>query len=82
MKTLLAVLLTAGLAHAGEVRPAPAKTQPAAVTGSNIPRSAKRIGNTYDTPLAVQVIDRTKIERSGARTLAQLLRREPWISVR
>lgn len=82
MKTLVAVLFAAGLAHAGEVPPVSLKSKPVTVTGSNISRPAKRIGNTYDTPLAIRVIDRRQIEQSGARTLGQLLRREPGISIR
>ena len=82
MKMLIAVLFAAGLAHAGEVRPVPPKNKPVTVTGSNISRPAKRLSNTYDTPLAIRVIDQKQIEQSGARTLGQLLRREPGISVR
>ena len=55
---------------------------PKAVTGSNIPRNVKRIGNTYDTPQNIYVIDRTRIERSGAQSVGDLLRRVPFARVR
>ena len=58
------------------------KTKPTVVTGTNIARPVRRIGNTYDTPTSIYVIDRTRIERSGASSVAQLLRRQPGVSVR
>ena len=58
------------------------KAQPAAVTGSHIPRNARRIGNTYDTPQSIYIIDRQKVDRTGARDLADLLRRTPIVGVR
>ncbi len=86
MKTFLAVLLAtsctaAALAGNGDSgKRLPIKT--AVVTGTNIARPVKRIGNTYDTPQAIHVIDRARIEQSGAGSVAQLLRRYPGISIR
>lgn len=87
MKTLLAVFLAAGWAlHAqaadGKRPVIVRKDTPAAVTGTNIARPVRRIGNTYDTPQAIHVIDRTRIEQSGAGSVAQLLRRQPGIGIR
>jgi len=58
------------------------KAHPATVTGSHIPRNVKRVGNTYDTPQSIYVIDREKVDRTGARDLADLLRRTPIVGVR
>ena len=82
MKALIAILLVAGCAHAKERVPDAGKSKVAAVTGTNIARPVKRIGQTYDTPLAIHVIDRAKIEQSGASSVGQLLRRQPGVSVR
>ena len=82
MKAFLAILVLAGCAHAGERAPYAGKGKSAAVTGTNITRPVKRIGHTYDTTLAIHVIDRTQIEQSGASTVAQLLRRQPGVRIR
>lgn len=90
MKKLLAVLLIGGFALAAQAGDTDSgkrtlivrKIKPATVTGTNIARPVQRIGNTYDTSHAIRVIDRTRIERSGASSVAQLLRREPGISIR
>ena len=75
MKTFLFVFLLAGWAHAAE-------RATTSVTGTHIARPVKRIGQTYDTPQSIRVIDRKQIEQSGASTVAQLLRRQPGIRVR
>ncbi|MEO7318664.1 MAG: Plug domain-containing protein [Chthoniobacteraceae bacterium] len=82
MKALLAILLLAGCANAGERAPNAGKGKSAAVTGTNIARPVKRVGHTYDTPLAIHVIDRAQIEQSGASSVGQLLRRQPGVRVR
>ena len=87
MKMLLAVLLACGCALTaragdsgfGQRALAVRKVKLMTVTGTNIAQPVKRIGNTYDTPQAIQVIDRTHIEQSGASSVAQLLRRLPGI---
>lgn len=75
MKTFLFVFLVAGWTHAAE-------RATITVTGTHIERPVKRIGRTYDTPQSIHVIDRKRIEQSGASTVAQLLRRQPGIRVR
>ena len=90
MKTLIAILLAGGFALAAQAGEPDSgqrtlvirKTKPTTVTGTNIVRPVKRIGNTYDTTHAIYVIDRTRIEQSGASSVAQLLRRQPGVSVR
>ena len=82
MKALLAVLVFTGCALAGDRAPIAGKNHDEVVTGSHIARPVKRIGRTYDTPMPVQVIDRERIDRSGASSVGQLLRREPGVSVR
>ena len=87
MKTLLALLLVCGCAlHAragdsdsGRRTLVVRKVKPTIVTGTNIAQPVKRLGNTYDTPQAIHVIDRAHIEQSGASSVAQLLRRFPGI---
>ena len=83
MKTLLAVILAGGFAltvragdsDSGRRTPVVRKVKTVTVTGTNIAQPVKRIGNTYDTPQAIHVIDRAHIEQSGASSLEQLLRR-------
>ena len=90
MKTLLAVLLAcgctlaarAGDSDSGQRTLVVRKVKPTTVTGTNIAQPAKRIGNTYDTPQAIRVIDRTHIEQSGASSLGQLLRGYPGVGIR
>ena len=90
MKAFLAVLLAvsfamtalAGNPDSGNRTLIVRKIKPTAVTGTNIARPVKRIGNTYDTSLAIHVIDRTRIEQSGASSVAQLLRRYPAVGIR
>ena len=90
MKALLAVLLASGFAMTaqagdpdlGKRAPIVRKAKPSVVTGTNIARPVQRVGNTCDTPHSIYVIDRTRIERSGASSVAQLLRRYPGVSIR
>lgn len=82
MKALLAGIVAVGCAHSGVRAPGVGKDQPAAITGTNIVQPAKRIGRAYDSPRAIRVIDREKIDQSGARTVGDLLRREPGVHVR
>ena len=49
------------------------QTETVQLTGSYIKRTVKRNGRITDGPSPVIVIDRTTIERSGARDLKQLL---------
>ena len=68
-------------------KPAVAKAQPASttttkkvvVTGSRIPREVKTTGNLHETTSPVYVVDQKEIERSGAMTTADLLRRLPFV---
>ena len=90
MKALFTTLVAAGTAMtalAGEVDSGKRtlvvqKIKPSVVTGTNIARPLRRIGNTYDTPQAIHVIDRTRMEQSGASSVAQLLRRYPAVGIR
>ena len=47
----------------------------ALVTGSLIPRTLNRQGRIVDAPHAVTILDQADIERSGASTLSDALRR-------
>ena len=51
------------------------------ITGSLIPRKVKRHGGIVDTPHNVYIIDRGEIERYGASTTADALRRLPGVTV-
>ena len=90
MKTLIAILIATGFALAAQAGDSDSgqrtlvvlKMKPKTVTGTNITRPVRRIGNTYDTTHAIYVIDRTRIEQSGASSVAQLLRRQPGIGIR
>ena len=90
MKALLAILLATGTAMTALAGDADSgrrtlivrKIKPSVVTGTNIARPVRRIGNTYDTPQAIFVIDRTRIEQSGASSVAQLLKRQPGVGIR
>ena len=87
MKTFLAVIVACGCALTARAGDADSgrrtlvvrNVQAMAVTGTNIAQSVKRIGNTYDAPQAIHVIDRAHIEQSGASSVGQLLRRLPGI---
>jgi outer membrane cobalamin receptor len=48
------------------------------VTGSNIPQDVKRIGRTTDSISPVFVIDQHDIQRSGAATVGEVLKRLPF----
>ena len=48
------------------------------VTGSNIPQDAKRVGSTTDAISPVLVIDQRDIQRSGATTVGDVLKRVPF----
>jgi outer membrane cobalamin receptor len=48
------------------------------VTGSNIPQDVKRIGRTTDAISPVLVIDQQDIQRSGAATVGDVLKRLPF----
>jgi outer membrane cobalamin receptor len=51
------------------------------LTGSNIPRTVNRVvGHSTDAVQPVYVIDRQDIDRSGATTLAQVLRKVPFVT--
>jgi hypothetical protein len=90
MKALLTSVLIGAFAFAAAAREPSGtqrtivvrRAQPAALTGSHIPRNARRIGNTYETPQSIYIIDCQKTERTGARDLADLLRRTPVVGVR
>jgi outer membrane cobalamin receptor len=48
------------------------------VTGSNIPQDVKRVGRTTDAISPVLVIDQQDIQRSGATTVGDVLKRLPF----
>ncbi|HXI83031.1 MAG TPA: hypothetical protein VNL17_02955 [Verrucomicrobiae bacterium] len=48
------------------------------VTGSNIPQDVKKIGRTTDSISPVLVIDQQDIQRSGATTVGDVLKRLPF----
>lgn len=52
------------------------------LTGSHIPRTVGRVGRITDAPSPVTVIDREQIQRSGAQTLADVLRTDPSITIK
>jgi outer membrane receptor for monomeric catechols len=58
------------------------QTKPTMLTGSYIPAKIKRDGRITDGMYDVTVIDRDTIERSGAASLAQVLAREPGLTIR
>ena len=82
MKSFLALLLFTGCATAAQAGVPDSGKCTLVVTGTNIARPLKRMGNTYDTPQAIHVIDRTHIDQSSARSVAQLLRGYPGIVIR
>jgi len=49
------------------------------ITGSHIPREVRRMGQTADTPFPIHILDSRDIERSGAATVAEALRRVPAV---
>jgi outer membrane cobalamin receptor len=51
------------------------------ITGSHIPKQVRRIGRTTDSVQPLYVIDRTEIKRSGATTVADVLRTVPFAKV-
>jgi hypothetical protein len=53
------------------------RSTPSPVTGTAIQRDIARVGNTYDMPTPVKIIDRRRIERSGQSTLVGVLRKDP-----
>lgn len=48
------------------------------VTGTRIPRQVKGAGNIRETTSPVYIVDRKEIERTGAMTVADVLRRLPF----
>lgn len=61
---------------------APAKTPvtmpKSVVTGTRIPREVKGAGHIRETTSPVYIVDRMEIERTGAMTVADVLRRLPF----
>lgn len=49
------------------------------VTGSRIPREVKPAGHVKESFSPVYIVDRKEIERSGAMTTVELLRRLPFV---
>lgn len=88
--SILAITAMLGNASGAEKKGTPKKTRPQAVTttakkteprvttGSYIPRSTTVRGQIADTTSQVVVLDSEWIKRSGARDLADLLRRGGW----
>jgi outer membrane cobalamin receptor len=50
------------------------------LTGSHVPRLIRSIGRTADTPYPIYIITREEIDQSGAFTLADVLRRAPFVT--
>ena len=48
------------------------------ITGSNIPQDVKRVGRTTDAISPVLIIDQQDIQRSGATTVGDVLKRVPF----
>ena len=82
MKTALIFVSAFGIAMLSGLQSAVAETPSTAkpektrmeVTGSRITQEVRRIGRTTDTISPVFVIDRKEIERSGATSVAALIR--------
>lgn len=50
------------------------------ITGSRIPQKVRRVGAyATDTQQPLHIVDRAEIERSGAATLEQVLRRQSFV---
>jgi outer membrane cobalamin receptor len=64
------------------VAPAAKQAKPATMTGSYIPGKIKTTGRITDGEYNVTIIDRDRIERSGGADVAQILAREPGITIR
>ena len=62
--------------------PASQGTGATVLTGSYLPQKVKTAGRITDGANNVTVIDRKTIEHSGARSVADLLAREPGIRIR
>lgn len=56
-----------------------AKPESIEITGTRIPRTARRSNWTTDVELTVTVIDRKQMDRSGDASLADTLRRIPMV---
>ena len=68
-------------ATAPEKKAAPAKTdKKVEITGSHLKRDVRRIGRTVDTPFPTIVIDRQEIDRSGAVSIAEVLRKQTFVT--
>ena len=52
------------------------------ITGSHIPKKVKRVGDTSASIAPILTIDRTAIDRSGATTVAGVVRMVPFAQVR
>jgi outer membrane cobalamin receptor len=57
---------------------APVTTPKVVVTGTRIPRQIKETGHIRETTSPVYIVDRKEIERTGAMTVADVLRRLPF----
>jgi outer membrane cobalamin receptor len=58
------------------------QTNATVMTGSYIPTKVNRNGRITDGELNVTVIDRAAIDQSGATSVAQVLAREPGVTIR
>lgn len=81
---LVSLLLTSGVSAAqpdGQKPKAP-KDERVEITGSHIRQKVTRIGFRTDSVTPVLVFDRTYMDRTGAFTVADVLRRVPFAQVR
>ena len=73
-----ALVLSVAASRAAE----PAKDEKVEITGSHIKQTVHRVGYSADTVAPIYVFDRQFIERTGATTLAGVLRYIPQAKVR
>jgi outer membrane cobalamin receptor len=83
LTSLVAVLVSLCLPVNASQTPANAdpKNKKVEVTGSHIKQHVRRIGHTTDAVAPLYVIDRQEIDRSGATTVGDVLRRVTFAKV-
>jgi len=80
MKKMWFLMSAAILLLAGSVQAKPGEM--IEITGSHIPQKVKRLGITGTSVTPLLVLDRTCMERSGATSVAGVVRRLPFAQVR
>ncbi len=81
MRKILILIPMLAVCMAAAARAA-VKDEMVEITGSHIKQKVHRVGFTSDGVAPVLVIDRAYMERTGAFTLAGVLRRIPFVQVR